>query len=215
MVRPMSHDKLHILFLGQLPIWLKVAQATLEAPGASIQLHPAISLQDAMHCLATEKWDAVFLDFKHSPAKELLLALQLHSVFHAIPAIALLSFSDSKLEGEALSSGAATCLAIDRITAEDVQNAAIAAISNGKSANSVRKATQMHSMRNSAEKEIFPGSKIELVSHTLKNLLCVINANADILADQVHGSQPGVRSVDEIKKAAKTAAELVRHLKTS
>jgi DNA-binding NarL/FixJ family response regulator len=211
----MSHDKLQILFLGNSWVWLKVAQAALEAPGASIQLHPATSLRDGMHCLATEKWDAVFLDLSYPPAKELLLALQLHSVFHAIPAVALLALSDPKLEGEALSAGAATCLGLENITAEDIHAAAIAAISGGKSANSFRKATQMQFVRNSAERELFSGGKIESVSHALKNLLCVINANADILADQVSSSQPAVRSVDQIKKAAKTAAELVRHLKTS
>lgn len=215
MVRPMSHDKLQILFLGNAGVWLKVAQAALEAPGASIQLHPATSLQDGMHCLATEKWDAVFLDLNCPPAKELLLALQLHSVFHAIPSVALLALSDPKLEGEALSAGAATCLGLENITAEDIHAAAIAAINGGKSANSFRKATQMQFVQNNGERELFSGSKIESVSHALKNLLCVINANADILADQVSCSQPAVRSVDQIKKAAKTAAELVRHLKTS
>jgi hypothetical protein len=60
---------------------------------------------------------------------------------------------------------------------------------------------------------IFPAAKIDIISHALNNLLCVINANADILADQVGGSQHAVRSVDQIKKAAKNAAELMRQLK--
>jgi CheY-like chemotaxis protein len=211
----MSHDTLNILFHGAQPVWLRVAQAALEAPGAALQPHRATSLQDAMHCLATGKWDAIFLDLNHPPAEELLLALQLHSVFHDVPVIALLSLTNPKVESDALSSGAATVLATNRISAETVQSAAITAISSRKSADSFGKVKAMHPMPTSAEKELSPGSKIELVSHTLKNLLCVINANADILADQVNGSQPAVRSVDEIKKAAKTAAELVRHLKTS
>jgi len=210
-----SRETLQVLFFGDLPVWLNVAQAVVEAPGASLQLHPARSLQDAMHCLATEKWDVIFLDLHHAPAKELLLALQLHSVFHTVPVVALLPFSDAKLEGDALSSGAATILAMDRITAEAVHAAATAAIRSGKSANSFRKATQMNLMRDSTRKELFSGSNIDSVSHALNNLLCVINANADILADQVNGVPPAVRSVDQIKKAAKTAAELVRDLKTS
>ena len=208
-------DTLQVLFFGDQPVWLNVAQAVVEAPGASMQLHPARSLQDAMHCLATEKWDVIFLDLQYPPGKELLLALQLHSVFHAVPVVALLPFSGSKLEGEALSSGAATVLAVDRVNAEAVHGAAIAAIQSGKSANSFRKATQMSLMRDSTRKELFSGSNIDSVSHALNNLLCVINANADILADQVNGAPPAVRSVDQIKKAAKTAAELVRDLKAS
>ena len=72
----------------------------------------------------------------------------------------------------------------------------------------------MQPVPNEAGRDLYPGSKIELVSHALNNLLCVINANADMLADQLNGSQTGVRSVDQIKKATKTAAELMRHLKT-
>jgi len=56
-------------------------------------------------------------------------------------------------------------------------------------------------------------AKIELVSHALNNLLCVISAYADVLADQVAGSEPAVRSIGEIKKAAKSASDLMRHLR--
>jgi DNA-binding NtrC family response regulator len=214
MVRPML-DTLQILFLGELAIWLKVAQAVVEAPGASVQMHRATSLRDAMHCLASERWDAVFLDLHHGPAKELLLALQLHSVFHAVPAVALLACSDAKVKGDALSSGAAACLDVNRVTAEAIQEIALAAINSKKSAGSARKDSQMQLAGNNGETDRFPSSRIELVFHALNNLLCVINANADVLADQVDGSQPAVHSVDQIKKAAKNAAELMRQLKTS
>jgi predicted ABC-type ATPase len=67
---------------------------------------------------------------------------------------------------------------------------------------------------NGTGKELVPETKIELVSHAVHNLLCVISANADILADQIDGSHPAARSVDQIKKAAKAAAELMRQLNT-
>jgi signal transduction histidine kinase len=56
-------------------------------------------------------------------------------------------------------------------------------------------------------------NKIELVAHALNNLLCVISAYADILGEQVEGPEPAVRSIGEIKKAAKRASDLMRHLK--
>jgi hypothetical protein len=56
-------------------------------------------------------------------------------------------------------------------------------------------------------------AKIELVSHALNNLLCVISAYADLLADQVAGPEPAVRSIAEIKKAAKSASDLISHLR--
>jgi DNA-binding NarL/FixJ family response regulator len=212
--RPMSLETLHILFLGEQGTWLKVAQAVVEAPGSSIQLHSATSLRDAMHCLASNKWEAVLLDLQHPPAKELLLALQLHSVFHAVPAIALVQSSDAGLEEYALRFGAAVCLALEGISTEAVYEAAIAARASKKSLAPSLKPPQALAA-NGTVKELIPESKMELVSHAVHNLLCVISANADILGDQVGGSQPAAKSVDQIKKAAKAAAELMRQLKTT
>jgi glutamine synthetase type III len=56
-------------------------------------------------------------------------------------------------------------------------------------------------------------SKAQVLSHALNNLLCVITANADILSEHVDASGPGVRSLEEIKKAAKAASDLMRLLK--
>jgi predicted ATPase with chaperone activity len=57
-----------------------------------------------------------------------------------------------------------------------------------------------------------PPSPAEVVSHAVNNLLCVINANADVLADHFADSNLAARSVHEIKKAAKSAADLIRSL---
>jgi DNA-binding NarL/FixJ family response regulator len=174
LVSPMSHETLHILFLGEQATWIKVARAVVEAPGSSMQIHSATSLREAMHCLASDKWDAVLLDLQHPPAKELLLALQLHSVVH---------------------------------------DAAIVARTSKKPVAALRKTLQAQPA-NGTGKELVPETKTELVSHAVHNLLCVISANADILADQIDGSHPAARSVDQIKKAAKAAAELMRQLNT-
>jgi hypothetical protein len=61
-------------------------------------------------------------------------------------------------------------------------------------------------------------SKNQVITHALNNLLCVISANADILADKLSDSTgPGIgpdfRPLSEIKKAAQSAAALMRHLK--
>jgi predicted ATPase with chaperone activity len=56
-------------------------------------------------------------------------------------------------------------------------------------------------------------SRAEVVSHAVNNLLCVINANADVLADHFADSTLAAHSVHEIKKAAKSAADLIRSLK--
>ena len=210
----MSQDTIQILFAGELPTWLKVTQAVGGAPGGAMQLHRATSLRDAMRCLAADKWDAVLLDLYHPPAKELLSALKLHSVFHDVPAIGLFSLCDPHLEGAALSSGAATCIPIDTFSAEALQEATFVALHGKKFNGTFREATQMELLPIGPGRAVNLSGRIEAISHALSNLLCVISANADILADQVAGSQPAFRSVDQIKKATKTAAELMRQLKT-
>jgi hypothetical protein len=209
----MSRDPIQILFLGELPVWLKIAQALVDAQGASPQLHRAPSLRDAMRHLAAEAWDAVLLDLDHPPARELLAALQLHSVFHAVPAIALLASSDPQLEAAALSSGVGSCLVVNTITAKAVQDSVLAAIQNSKSNTSSQIGAPMQLLPDAPGTELVPTGKVELISHALNNLLCIISANADILAEQVDSSQYAIRSLDQIKKATKTAAELTRRLK--
>ena len=59
-----------------------------------------------------------------------------------------------------------------------------------------------------------PVSKVDAISHAVNNLLCVINANADILSDQLDSTHNATRSVTQIKKATKSAADLMRLLKT-
>jgi CheY-like chemotaxis protein len=210
----MSDETLQILFLGELPVWLRISQAIVSAPGAAIQVHRSASLRDALRCLAAQKWDAVLLDIQHPPAKQLLSALRLHSVFHAVPAIALVPQETPALEASALSAGAVGCLAVQATTASALQEATLAAINNKKSFGVLGKGPQMPVESNGAGSDIFPVAKIDVISHALNNLLCVINANADVLADQVDGSQHAARSVDQIKKAAKNAAELMRQLKS-
>ena len=211
----MLHHTLQILFVGELPIWQKVEQAFAVAPDTSIEFHRTTSLREAMRCLAEGRWEAILVEFNYPPAKELLTALQLHSVFHAVPAVGLLAFADPHLESAALSAGTAACLAIDEITAETVHSAIIAALDGKKSNGSLGKVGQMEFLLDGPGKEPVSGSKIEVISHALSNLLCIISANADMLADKVDGSQPAVRSLDQIKKATKTATELMRHLKAS
>jgi hypothetical protein len=211
----MLQETLQILFFGDLPTWIKVAEVFVVAPLNSVQFHRATSLRDAMRCLADGKLDAILFEFSHPPAKELLSALQLHSVFHSVPAVALLAFADSDLEGAALSAGAASCLAIDNLNAESLRDATIAAIKSKKSSGNGQISGQMELILDTARKEALAGSRIEVISHALTNLLCIISANADILEEQFDASQPAGRSLDQIKKATKTATELMRQLRTT
>jgi predicted ABC-type ATPase len=56
-------------------------------------------------------------------------------------------------------------------------------------------------------------SKTQVISHALNNLLCVITANADVLSEQISHDGPGEHSLSEIRRAAKSASDLMRLLK--
>ncbi|HKE07582.1 MAG TPA: hypothetical protein VKB48_07110, partial [Candidatus Acidoferrum sp.] len=94
----MSHAGSQVLFLGELPFWLKISQSVVEAPGASFEIHRSASLRDALRRLDSERWQALLLDFSHPSAQELLAARKLHTGISSIPVIALLPISDPQFQ---------------------------------------------------------------------------------------------------------------------
>jgi hypothetical protein len=102
---------------------------------------------------------------------------------------------------------------LDDLTACALRDAVLSCISEHKSESHLRKASSMHLTLNIPETAPFPTTKNQIISHALSNLLCVISANADLLADHVSSSGPGTHNLTEIKKAARSAADLMRHIK--
>lgn len=208
----MSHETIQILFVGELTTWLKIAQVVVDSPSASLQLHRAASIPDAIRRLSAESFDAILGDFTAADGQELLSAMKDHPAIQHVPLVALLPSHDPILEAAALSLGAAGCVAGDSIRSASIQEAIVAAIRSKRAVKTVRKGGPMQLTPVSTSEFVIPGRKIEVISHALTNLLCIISANAEILADQVDASHNAVRSVNQIKKATKTAAELMRQL---
>ena len=96
------------------------------------------------------------------------------------------------------------------ITAETIHNAICSLTPDAQTQSHLRRYADVtpYFRKDSAH----PPSRAEVVSHAVNNLLCVINANADVLADHFADSNLAARSVHEIKKAAKSAADLIRSL---
>lgn len=78
-----------------------------------------------------------------------------------------------------------------------------------------KKVKKMHSKNGRTNPDTGSPSKIELISHALDNLLCVINSNADILADKLDPDHGAHRHISQIKKAIKTAGDLVCQLRAA
>jgi CheY-like chemotaxis protein len=212
----MSHAGSQVLFLGELPFWLKISQSVVEAPGASFEIHRSASLRDALRRLDSERWQALLLDFSHPSAQELLAARKLHTGISSIPVIALLPIADPQFQTAASVAGAAASLLLEEVNSVSLQTAVLSAInSNGnKDRKNSRKGSSMLYPHVSQDLDRLPAAKVDAISHAINNLLCVINANADILIDQLDNAHNASRSVSQIKKATKSAADLMRLLKT-
>jgi len=214
----MSYASSQVLFLGELPFWLKISQSIVEAPAAPFQVHRSPSLRDALRRLDAEQWQALLLDLSHPSAQELLAARKLHDGMATIPIVALLPIADPQFQNAANAAGAASTLVLNDVTSASLQHAVVTAINSNTLRMSYRKGTPMTLPLEQTAAAVgvdrLPSAKIDAISHALNNLLCVINANADILTDQLDSTHNAVRSVSQIKKATKSAADLMRLLKT-
>lgn len=212
----MPYPNSQVLFLGELPFWLKISQSIVEAPAAPFQVHRSPSLRDALRRLDGEQWQALLLDLSHPSAQELLAARKLHDGLATLPVVALLPINDAQFQNAAAAAGAATSLVLSDVSAASLQHAVVSAINSNTLSMSHRKGAPVNLPLETAAvgMDRLPTAKIDAISHALNNLLCVINANADILTDQLDATHNAVRSVSQIKKATKSAADLMRLLKT-
>jgi CheY-like chemotaxis protein len=210
----MSNAGSQILFLGELPFWLKISQSILDAPSSAFQISRALSFSDALRRLSSDQWHAILLDLSHPSAQELLAARKLQDGLSDVPVVALLPISDPQFREAAAQAGAASMVVLSELNVASLQHALVTAINAETLRNSPRKASSMSFPYEQPAVDRLPVSKVDAISHAVNNLLCVINANADILFDQLDATHNATRSVTQIKKATKSAADLMRLLKT-
>lgn len=199
------------LFLGENPSWLKITKALAQSPFVSLTVQRAYSFDDACHALSTSPGDALALDLHASNFQALDSIQKFRSELPVFPILALFDPSAQDLATKALRAGASRCLSLHDLTAETMHHAIRSLIPERKTQPAVQKDSDvgLYFRKDSAH----PPSRAEVVSHAVNNLLCVINANADVLADHFADSTLAAHSVHEIKKAAKSAADLIRSLK--
>jgi len=209
----MQDSVFQILFLGENPSWSKLSAALTAASGAPLNVRRVDSLADLLRDLADGSWHAVVLDVNAWNFQGLHFVEKVRSEYPAFPILALYSPSVPDLDSKALICGASRCLTLDRLTADELHSAVVSCLAENKSQSQLLKASQMQLNLELPDASTFPASKNQIITHALNNLLCVINANADILADHLSNSGPGAHSLTEIKKASQSAAALIRHLK--
>jgi DNA-binding NarL/FixJ family response regulator len=203
----------HILFLGDDSTWSTLSESLTGAAGDSLTLRRVDSLDDLFQALAVIDWHAVALDIHASNFQGLHFVEKIRAEYPAIPILALYSPSVPELDSKAFTCGASRCLPLEGLTPDALNDAVTSCLVDNKSHSHLLKASQMPLGYHIPEPYTLLSSKNRLITHALNNLLCVISANADILADQLSSSGPGAHSLSEIKKAALAAAALMRQLK--
>lgn len=209
----MYDSAFQILFLGEDGPWQKLSQALAEAPGVSLKIHRARSLNELFLVLAGGTWHAVALDLHAWNFQGLHYVEKVRSEYPALPIVALYSLSVQGLATKATTVGASRCVDLDHLSADALHSAVLSCLSDNKAKSHLRTDSQMQITLDLPQNSLPTASKNLLISHALKNLLCVISSNADILAEHLESSGPGVHSVSEIKKAARSAAELMRQIR--
>jgi DNA-binding NarL/FixJ family response regulator len=203
----MQDSAFQILFLGENIAWSRISQALFNAPDDLLHVQRLDSLADLFHSLAVGRWHALAIDVHAWNFQGLHYVEKVRSEYPAFPIIAIHSGAVPDLERKALISGASRCVALNSLTSDSLHSAVASTLANTKSQFILQKGAQME----------LPLSPSQDVCMTFsKNQ--VIAANADILSDKLNsasgpGLPPDPRPLSEIKKAAKSAAALMRHLK--
>ena len=209
----MQDSVFQILFLGEPTSWSKLSRALLDAPDAPLQVHRLDSLAALFHALALGRWEAVVIDVHSWNFQGLHYVEKVRSEYPSFPIIALHSSSIPELDTKATTCGASRCVSLDQLTADSLHSAVVSILADTDSHLILQKSPQMILPLNDSDGVTLTFSKNQVITHALNNLLCVISANADILSDTLNGSASESRPLLEIKKAAKSAAALMRHLK--
>jgi DNA-binding NarL/FixJ family response regulator len=211
--RQMNDSVFHILFLGDDLTWSTLSEALTSASGASLKIQRVDSLADLFQNLAETRWHAAVLDVRAWNFQGLHFVEKVRAEYPAFPILALYPPSIPQLHAKALTCGASRCLNVENLTASTLDAAVSSCLAEQKSQSHLAKDLQAMLDLSVSDPPSLLSSKNQLITHALNNLLCVISANAEILADHLSSSGPGSHSLTEIKKAALSAAALMRQLK--
>jgi len=211
--KSMHDQSFQILYLGEDLAWSKISTSLTDAARLNLKIHRAQSLNELFLILAGGVWDAAAIDVQAWKYQGLHYVDKIRSEYPAFPILAVCPILESDLALKAKTSGASRCLPLEQFTPEAIHLAVLSCVSEKKSQSHLRKAPPMQVGFEVPDSASAMASKNQVISHALSNLLCVISANADVLAEHVEPSGPGVHSIAEIKKAAKSAADLMRLLK--
>lgn len=211
----MQGSALQILFLGDDSSWCNVSEALADAPNVNLQVQRVGSLTELFRALADGHWHAVVVDIHARNFRGLHYVEKVRAQHPASPIVALYSRAIPEIDAKANACGASRCISFEEFSAASLRRAveAVRAEADSKSDFVLRRGEELSLSLGSSDGVLLKFSKTQVITHALSNLLCVISANADLLSDTLGPSGREARPLVEIKKAARSAAALMRHLK--
>jgi DNA-binding NtrC family response regulator len=207
----MQDGVLQILFLGEPSSWQRISKV-LAVEDPPLQVHAVDSLADLFQALALGHWQGLAIDVHAWNFQGLHYVEKVHAEYPAFPVIALFSRAIPELDSKAMTCGASRCIAFDQLTPATLHTAVGEALEQAKTQFFLDEELQSHFPRSNGETTALTLTKNQVITHALSNLLCIISANVDLLSDASNGSGDN-RPLLEIKKATRSAAALMRHLK--
>jgi DNA-binding NarL/FixJ family response regulator len=213
----MQGSVLQILFLGEDSTWRRVSQALTGAPKVNLQAQRVESLTELFRAVSDERGRALALvvDIHAWNFRGLHYVEKVKAQYPTLPIVALYSRAIPEIDAKASACGASRCISFEEFDAESLCGAVESAMAetDTKSDFVLRRTEELNLSLGSAEVVPLTFSKTQVITHALNNLLCVISANADLLSDTLGPNGREARPLFEIKKAARSAAALMRHLK--
>jgi DNA-binding NtrC family response regulator len=209
----MQDPAFEILFLGEDRSWSQLTQAFLEAPDSSLHIRRVDSLAALFQDLADGRCHGLLIDAHAWNFRGLHYVEKVRSEYPVFPIIALHSDSVADIDAKAAHCGASRSLPFARLSTDSLRAALTAILDESKFQSILERNPLTPVPLNDSGTVAMTFSKNQVITHALNNLLCVISANAELLADQFSADSRDARPLTEIKKAAKSAAALMRHLK--
>lgn len=207
----MQDGVLQILFLGEPSSWQRISKV-LAGQNVPLHVQAVDSLSDLFQALALGRWQGLAIDVHAWNFQGLHHVEKVRSEYPAFPVIALFSRSIPELDSKATTCGASRCIAFDDLTPATLHTAISGALEQAKAQFFLDEEWQRHFAQSNGEATALTFTKNQVITHALNNLLCVISANVDLLSDSWNGSCDD-RPLLEIKKATRSAAALMRHLR--
>lgn len=210
----MQDSVLQILFLGEDSSWCEVSLGLADAPKVNLQVQRAESLTELFRTLAEGCWHGLAVDIHAWNFRGLHYVEKVRAQYPALPIVALYSRAIPEIDTKASACGASRCISFEEFDVESLRGAVESAMAEADSKSDfvLRRSEELNLSLGSSDGVPLTFSKTQVITHALNNLLCVISANADLLSDTLGPSGREARPLFEIKKAARSAAALMRHL---